>query len=95
MKLLIDKQSIHLNAFVQKALWNIFQGILESLDNVPENHNRIRCVIEDASKLSLTVDQTDILLNDFAKRITVHVILGMISSLDGIPDDFREITLVI
>jgi hypothetical protein len=50
VSLKINGQEIPLNAFVKEVVANVVKGIVDSLDKIPENRNKIEIIIEEEKK---------------------------------------------
>ncbi len=50
VSLKINGQKIPLNAFVKKVFANVVKGVVDSLDKIPENKEKIEIIIEEGKK---------------------------------------------
>ncbi len=46
ISLKVNNREIPLNAFVKKVVSNVVEGLVDSLDKIPEDKNKIEVIIE-------------------------------------------------
>ena len=85
MELHVDNQAIRMNPFVLRVVSNIIDSLIDSLDDIPENPERIVLVVEGQTKATIEVDGQNIRMNSFVQKIVGNVLYGIIDSLDDVP----------
>ena len=87
-----DGQDIALNDFVKTFFLNVINGMIASLDEIPESPSSFILEWENQA-LILDVDGTPVRLNKFVRNIFGRVVTGLTMSLEGITEDTRKIEI--
>jgi len=95
MELTIDGNQIRTNPFVRKVLLNISWGLVDSLDDTPENPQTIHISLAPGSDVGISVDNQPIRTNPFVQKATRNIIMSIVNALDDIPENPKNITLFV
>jgi hypothetical protein len=93
MELIVNQKTVGMNAFVDRIVFNVVGGMLESLEDVPENPRSATFTLgADGEALSLLIDQQDIRMNAFVRALIGGILRAILQALDGIPDPPETVT---
>lgn len=93
MELIVNQKTIGMNAFVDRIVFNVVAGMLESLEDVPENPRRVTFILGGEGAASgLQVDQQEIRMNAFVRTLIGGILVAILQTLDGIPESPETVT---
>ncbi len=95
MKLTVDGMNVRMNAFVARIVSNLVEGMLGSLDGIPEPRVSATLRSGESVPVTLVVNGSDVELNEFVQKIFGNMLQGIISSLDDVAAEPDRIELIL
>ena len=93
MEMIVNGKTVGMNAFVDRIVFNVVGGMLESLEDVPENPRTVTFALGgDGEASGLLVDQQDMRMNAFVRALIGGILRAILQALDGIPESPETIT---
>jgi len=93
VELIVNQKSIGMNAFVQDIVFNVVRGILQALEDVPDEAARVTFKLSGEEATGLQVDQQDVRMNAFVRSLVGGILQAILRVLDGIPEFPETVTV--
>lgn len=93
MELVVNQKTVGMNAFVDRIVFNVVGGMLDSLEDVPEGPRSVTFILgADGEASGLQVDQREIRMNAFVRALIGGILQAILQALDGIPESPETVT---